>query len=140
MTDREPQALAAPTSAWPVFARKLIAIWRGQHLCKGHDLTIFVWPGRWPEDQPREVLGVPVAESDSLGGPTGILAIGRDPTGVARGTMVIAAALYVGCTADELAISAAHMTFGEHEMHVWLAPDEHGQPSAVFQIARKETT
>lgn len=71
------QVTHLPLSARPAFVRKMIAVWRWHHLAQGEDLVVLVYPGEWPDGEPREVKGIPVKEEPTIGGPGVVMVMGR---------------------------------------------------------------
>lgn len=124
-----------PLAERPAFARKMIAVWRLHHLAAGEDLTVTVWPGEWPDDQPREVKGVPVVEDDRIGGTGAVMILGKT-RGVWRACYQIATTLFAGMTADDLAICTAFMSVADdRSMKLWLHPDPVSGEVPMWAIA-----
>jgi hypothetical protein len=111
-----------PVEGRPRFARKMVAVWRWHHMARGEEMTVFVWPGEWP-DAPREVAGAAVKEG-TVGGAGGVLVLGRVGE-VWRGAYQLASRLWDGTSPSDLAIACAftEVDLSDPEMKVWLHPD-----------------
>lgn len=111
-----------PLSERPAMARKMIAVWRLHHLSSGEELSVTVWPGEWPDDQPHEVKGVRVEESDQIGGSGAMLVLGRVGE-VWRGCYQLCSSLLADMAPVDLAICTAFMEVGaDRDMKLWLHP------------------
>lgn len=129
--------LVMPLDRRPAFARKMIAVWRLHHLAAGKELTVTVWPGEWPEGEPREIKGVPVVEDDRIGGSNAIMILGQ-VRGVWRAAYNLCVAWYVNFTVEDVAITTAFMEVGDDpEMKVWLHPDPGTGEVPMWAVPKK---
>lgn len=107
----------------PMFARKLLAVWRLHHLAAGEDIAIMVYPDEWPADHPLEVKGVPVridAKATTAPGAMLILGRARDSWRWAFNIADIHAADF---TVENLAIITAYgEVTNDGEIKLWLSP------------------
>lgn len=122
----------------PQFARKLLAVWRLQHLAAGDDMHVVVWPGEWPDSQPREVKGVPVDESDKIGGPGSVMVMGR-ARGSWRCVYQLAFPQHSLFSAQELAIICGYFDVPDDgaPMKVWMHPDPVSGAVPMWEVARR---
>lgn len=114
-----------PLQDRPLFARRMIAVWRLHHLSAGEELKVRVHSGEWPDGHPAEVKSVPVVEDDvASGGPGGVLVLGRIGD-VWRAAFNVAVDLHRNTPAAELAIVSAYMevTAPRAPLRIWMHPD-----------------
>lgn len=125
-----------PLADRPRFAAKMIAVWRWHHMARGgEDLTVYVKPGEWPDDAPRQVKGVRVEDNDQIGGEGAVLVLGR-VNGRLRGALQVAAQIWHDsrCSPAQLAIATAFMEFDDDlNMTLWLHPDPQTGETPVWQ-------
>lgn len=118
----------------PAFARKLLAVWRLQHLAAGEDVTISVAPGEWP-DAPRQVKGVPVVDDDR-NAPGAVMVLGRVGTAW-RVAYNHALALATGMTVEQLTcLTGFAEVDDDREMKVWAAPSPDAGRVPVWSATR----
>lgn len=113
-----------PIAARPRYVRRLVAVWRKQHLAMGDDLSVIVWTGEWPTGTPPFVAGtVPVREDDRIGGPGSVMVLGRVGQ-VWRVAYNMAFDIDGLVGVDELAITTAYLEVADADepMKMWLHP------------------
>lgn len=112
-----------PLAARPRFAAKMLAVWRWHHMAAGEQLSVTVMPGEWPEDQPHEVRGCPVHESDQIGGPGAVMVLGQVGA-VWRGAYQLAVLPLAGWQVQEIAVATAFLEVdAARRAKLWLHPD-----------------
>lgn len=78
----QPRFPLIPLERRPDFAARLVRVWRLQHLARGEEMAVIVWPGEWPTRTHPAVVNaggddVPVKYDKCAGGDSGIMIIGR---------------------------------------------------------------
>lgn len=136
-----PEVPRMPLEGRPAFAARLVRVWRLQHLARGEDMAVIVWPGEWPTSTHPAVVttagdDIPVKYDKCAGGTGGIMIIGKvvNKWRVAYG---IAAAGMENMTIRDLALICMYGEVSDDpDIKLWMHPSPTTGQTPMWKMPR----